>query len=150
MCIRDSYKDVWIVKTRKNGGVEWEKTHGGTYMEMANDIAPIKSGGYMLIGNKCAHLYDIGSCGQKAKVLIMQIDEEGNNLNDEVVSGLNGWNVSHIIQLLLLMMVMLGPQNIRIMVHGFTKPLQMQIHHIYSPMDLVDLKSIIQQMEVLL
>jgi len=82
------YKDVWIVKTRKNGGVEWEKTHGGPYMEMANDIAPIKSGGYMLIGNKCAHLYDIGSCGQKAKVLIMQIDEEGNNLNQEVVSGL--------------------------------------------------------------
>ena len=82
------YKDVWIVKTRKNGGVEWEKTHGGPYMEMANDIAPIKSGGYILIGNKCAHLYDIGSCGQNAKVLIMQIDEEGNNLNQEVVSGL--------------------------------------------------------------
>ena len=58
--------------------------------------------------------------------------------------------VSHIIQLLLLMMVMLGPQNIRIMVHGFTKPHQMQIHHIYSLMDLVDLKSIIRQMEALL
>ena len=34
------YKDVWIVKTRINGGVEWEKTHGGPYMEMANDISP--------------------------------------------------------------------------------------------------------------
>jgi len=83
------YKDIWIVKTRKNGGVEWEKTHGGPYMEMADDIARIESGGYMLIGNKCDHLYDISSCGQKAKILVMQIDEEGNNLNQELYSGLN-------------------------------------------------------------
>ncbi len=83
------YKDIWIIKTRKNGGVEWEKTHGGPYMEMADDIARIESGGYMLIGNKCDHLYDISSCGQRAKVLVMQIDEEGNNLNQELFSGLN-------------------------------------------------------------
>ena len=43
----------------------------------------------MLIGNKCDHLYDISSCGQKEKILVMQIDEEGNNLNQELYSGLN-------------------------------------------------------------
>ena len=31
-----------IIKTRKNGGVEWDKTHGGPYMEMADDIARIE------------------------------------------------------------------------------------------------------------
>ena len=57
------YKDFWILKLKKNGGVIWEKTYGGPYMEKADDIVTLDDGGYAVIGDKCDHEYNLESCG---------------------------------------------------------------------------------------
>ena len=82
------YKDAWILKTGLNGGVIWENTYGGDYLEKGADIVKKETGGYMMIGEKCSHKYDIYSCDSKAKVMILDIDEDGNNINQTILSGL--------------------------------------------------------------
>lgn len=82
------YKDIWIVKTGLNGGVIWENTYGGDYLEKGVDIIEKETGGYMVLGEKCAHNYDIYSCDSKAKVMILDIDENGNSLDQTLLSGL--------------------------------------------------------------
>ena len=83
------YKDFWFVKVKKNGGLIWEKTYGGPYMEKADDIVSLEDGGYAIIGDKCDHNYNIGTCGSVAKVLLIQIDDEGNLIEEKTFSGLN-------------------------------------------------------------
>tara|TARA_B100000214_G_C23897484_1_gene594837 strand:- start:598 stop:1155 length:558 start_codon:yes stop_codon:yes gene_type:complete len=83
------YKDFWVVKVKKNGALIWEKTYGGPYMEKADDIVALDEGGYALIGDQCAHNYNISSCGSVAKVLYMKIDDDGNLVEENSWSGLN-------------------------------------------------------------
>ena len=42
----------------------------------------------MVLGEKCVHNYDIYSCDSKAKVMILDIDEDGNSLDQTLLSGL--------------------------------------------------------------
>ena len=83
------YKDFWVVKVKKNGALIWEKTYGGPYMEKADDIVALDDGGYALVGDQCAHNYNISSCGSVAKVLYMKIDDDGNLVEENSWSGLN-------------------------------------------------------------
>ncbi len=83
------YKDFWILKLKKNGGVIWEKAYGGPYMEKADDIVALDDGGYALVGDKCDHGYDIGTCGSKAKVLYMRLNGDGDLVEEQSWSGLN-------------------------------------------------------------
>ena len=41
-----------------------------------------------MVGEKCSHNYDIYSCGSKAKVMILNIDEDGNSMDQTILSGL--------------------------------------------------------------
>ena len=83
------YKDFWILKLRKNGGVIWEKTYGGPYMEKADDIVALEDGGYAVVGDKCAHGYDIFRCSAVAKVVCLKLDENGDLMEELSWSGLN-------------------------------------------------------------
>ena len=76
------YKDFWILKLKKNGGILWEKTYGGAYMEKADDIVVLEDGGFGVIGDKCDHGYDIGRCGPRAKVLFMRLNDSGDLLEE--------------------------------------------------------------------
>ena len=82
------YKDIWVVKTGKNGAVIWEKTYGGDYLEKGMDIVRTDSDGYIVVGQKCNHNYNIKSCGPITKVVILKINEDGNELDEKLLSGL--------------------------------------------------------------
>jgi len=43
-------KDVWIVKTDKNGDKQWNRTFGGKKNEVAYSIEQASDGGYILVG----------------------------------------------------------------------------------------------------
>ena len=43
------YKDIWVLKTGLSGGVTWEKTYGGDYLEKGMDIVRKDEGGYCLL-----------------------------------------------------------------------------------------------------
>ena len=83
------YKDFWILKLKKNGGLVWEKTYGGPYMEKADDVVALEDGGYAMIGDMCSHNYNISTCGSVAKVLFMRVDEDGEKVEEKSWSGLN-------------------------------------------------------------
>ena len=42
--------DFWIVKLSDVGTIEWEKSLGGGYSEIANGITQTTDGGYILTG----------------------------------------------------------------------------------------------------
>ena len=83
------YKDFWILKLKKNGGLVWEKTYGGPYMEKADDVVALEDGGYAMIGDMCSHNYNISTCSSVAKVLFMRVDEDGEKVEEKSWSGLN-------------------------------------------------------------
>ena len=82
------YKDFWILKLKKNGGLIWEKTYGGPYMEKADDVVALEDGGYAMVGDMCSHNYNISTCGSVAKVLYMRVDEDGEKIEEKSWSGL--------------------------------------------------------------
>lgn len=82
------YKDIYVVKTGLNGAVIWQNTYGGNYLEKGMDVVKTEENGYMILGQECIHNYDIYSCEPRTKVIILNIDENGNSLDETVISGL--------------------------------------------------------------
>ena len=83
------YKDIYIVKTGLNGAIIWQNTYGGNYLEKGADLIHKETGGYIVLGEKCDHNYDIYSCDSKAKIMILDIDEDGNSLSQNLLTGLD-------------------------------------------------------------
>ena len=71
------YKDIYLVKTNLNGAVLWQQTHGNEYLEKGTDIVAMETGGYIVVGEECDHGYDISTCTDRAKIIILEIDENG-------------------------------------------------------------------------
>jgi hypothetical protein len=92
------YKDLYIVKAGNNGNVIWQKTFGNQYLEKGTDAVINQNGGYVVVGEQCEHDYDIHSCDNKAKVIILEIDENGNQTKLDYINGLyffeSGSNIS--------------------------------------------------------
>ncbi|MGC8928883.1 MAG: hypothetical protein ACP5QK_13310, partial [Myxococcota bacterium] len=43
--------DIWILKLRGDGSIEWQKTYGGSDWDYASAIQQTRDGGYILAGN---------------------------------------------------------------------------------------------------
>jgi len=57
------WSDVWLIKTDKNGNMEWNQTYGGTKFEQVSSLVETADGGFALAGDQrlsyYAHNYDI-------------------------------------------------------------------------------------------
>lgn len=42
--------DMWVLKLRDNGSVQWQKTYGGTDSDFANSVQQTSDGGYVVAG----------------------------------------------------------------------------------------------------
>ena len=82
------YKDIYIVKTNLNGVALWQKTHGGEYLDKGTDIVSKEDGGYVIVGQKCDHGYNISTCDNRAKLIILEIDENGNSTQESILNNL--------------------------------------------------------------
>ena len=82
------YKDIYIVKTNLNGAVLWQQTHGNEYLEKGTDIVAKETDGYMIVGEKCDHGYNISTCSDRAKVMVLEIDENGNSQQQTLLNNL--------------------------------------------------------------
>ncbi|MEZ5018408.1 MAG: T9SS type A sorting domain-containing protein [Flavipsychrobacter sp.] len=47
--------DVWIVKLNSSGGLEWQKTYGGSRADVAREIIPCIEGGYLFVGTTASN-----------------------------------------------------------------------------------------------
>jgi NAD-dependent dihydropyrimidine dehydrogenase PreA subunit len=46
--------DFWVVKLDIEGAIEWEKSFGGTFHEVAHDVEETTDGGYIVAGYTCS------------------------------------------------------------------------------------------------
>ena len=74
------YKDIWVVKTGRNGAVIWEEIYGEAWLEKGMDIVRKNdSNGYIIVGQRCKHKATLSDCDTKTKAVILDIDEQGND-----------------------------------------------------------------------
>jgi len=83
------YKDIWVVKTGRNGAVIWEEIYGEAWLEKGMDIVRKNdSNGYIIVGQRCKHKATLSDCDTKTKAVILDIDEQGNEFNQISLPGL--------------------------------------------------------------
>lgn len=64
--------DVWILKLESNGNIGWQKTYGGSGVDMAHSIQQTLDGGFIVAGETSS------SGAGYADFWILKIDENGN------------------------------------------------------------------------
>ncbi len=83
------WKDIWVVKTGKNGVKIWAKEYGGKYLEKGTDIVRrTSSDGYVVLGQKCSHGGRIFDCDFKYRAMFLKINEEGDEIKESVFQNL--------------------------------------------------------------
>ena len=82
------YKNFLVIEAQKNGSIIWEKTYEWPYIEKADDIVTLDDVGYAVIGDKCDHEFNLESCGSRAKVLFMSLNNNGDLIDEQLWSGL--------------------------------------------------------------
>ncbi|RLE78827.1 MAG: hypothetical protein DRJ51_08890, partial [Thermoprotei archaeon] len=60
--------DVWVLKLDENGGIEWQKTYGGSGYDIAWSVQQTSDGGYIVAGGT-------GSFGEG--VWVLKLDRSG-------------------------------------------------------------------------
>ncbi|QLG45351.1 hypothetical protein [Costertonia aggregata] len=83
---RGSY-DFWVLKIDMNGKLVWEKSYGGTGIEISYDIAKTNDGAYVVTGNTFSVDADISKNNGESDIWLIKIDENGNLLWEKTYGG---------------------------------------------------------------
>jgi hypothetical protein len=73
--------DLWVVKLRANGSIEWQKTYGGSADDAGSSIIQVFDGGYIIAGSTASidgDLKGIRTSDSSSSVWILKIDSIGN------------------------------------------------------------------------
>jgi len=74
---RGSY-DFWVVKVDRNGNLLWERSFGGTGIEISQDIAKTDDGGYVVAGHTFSSNTDISKNNGESDMWLVKTDSTGN------------------------------------------------------------------------
>ncbi|MGD0626587.1 MAG: serine/threonine protein kinase, partial [Thermodesulfobacteriota bacterium] len=66
------FGDMWVLKVKSNGDIDWQKTYGGNDSNSANFIRQISDGGYVLAGETLS--FGAGD----ADAWVLRLDANGN------------------------------------------------------------------------
>jgi hypothetical protein len=69
--------DFWMVKVDKNGNMVWERSFGGSGIEIAYDIAKTKDNGYVVVGNTFSTDGDISTDKGASDIWLIKVDDSG-------------------------------------------------------------------------
>ncbi|WP_339700746.1 T9SS type A sorting domain-containing protein [uncultured Marixanthomonas sp.] len=69
--------DYWVVKLNELGGLEWEKSYGGTQIESVNEIIQTLDGGYIMAGLSLSNDGDVTTNNGVFDYWIVKIDSSG-------------------------------------------------------------------------
>lgn len=83
---RGSY-DFWVVKINQQGELVWEKTFGGSGIDIAYDISKTMDGSYVIVGNTNSSDKDISVNYGINDVWLIKIDENGTMLWEKTFGG---------------------------------------------------------------
>ncbi|MGB3075499.1 MAG: T9SS type A sorting domain-containing protein [Chitinophagales bacterium] len=77
------YPDLWMVKLDANGVIEWQKSIGEQYADVANSVQQTVDGGYIVAGFTNGNSVSVG------QYWVIKLDASGNILWDETYGGTN-------------------------------------------------------------
>ena len=70
--------DAWIIKVDQNGNLIWQKSVGGSQLDIANDIKLTNDGGFFVTGYSLSNDGDIPSNKGQEDFLFFKLDADGN------------------------------------------------------------------------
>jgi len=72
--------DFWIVKINSTGTIEWEKSFGGTFIDIAREIKQTSDGSYVVVGTTYSSNGDVvgANGGQGIDIWVIKLDSTGN------------------------------------------------------------------------
>ena len=69
--------DFWMVKVDENGNMIWERSFGGSGIEIAYDIAKTNGNGYVIVGNTFSADGDIGNSKGESDIWLIKVNDAG-------------------------------------------------------------------------
>ncbi|MEW7279067.1 hypothetical protein ABW636_10780 [Aquimarina sp. 2201CG1-2-11] len=79
--------DYWAVKIDAQGNLVWEKTYGGTEIDVAYGIAAVGDGTYIIVGDARSADVNVSNAKGNADLWIIRIDDNGNMLWEKAIGG---------------------------------------------------------------
>ncbi|MEZ2413805.1 hypothetical protein ACA086_02500 [Muriicola sp. E247] len=83
---RGSY-DFWVVKIDSEGEFVWERSYGGSGIDIAQDITKTEDGGYIITGSTISMDGDVAATHGGSEVWVIKIDAQGNLLWERTFGG---------------------------------------------------------------
>lgn len=90
---RGSY-DFWVVKVDRNGNLLWERSFGGTGIEISQDITKTDDGGYVVAGHTFSSNTDISKNNGESDMWLVKTDSTGNLVWEKSYGG-TGFEAAH-------------------------------------------------------
>lgn len=79
--------DFWVVKVDAKGELVWEKSFGGTGIEVAYDIARTNDGAYVITGHTFSNDTDISDNHGESDAWLIKINDDGELLWEQTYGG---------------------------------------------------------------
>ncbi|KAA1247284.1 hypothetical protein [Aquimarina sp. RZ0] len=79
--------DFWVVKVNAAGDKIWEKSFGGSEIDVSYGIAAAGNGKYIIVGDSRSNDGDISNANGNADLWIIQIDTNGNLIWEKSLGG---------------------------------------------------------------
>ncbi len=83
---RGSY-DFWVLKISQEGELVWERSYGGSGIEISKDIAKTDDGAYVIAGNTFSTDLDISKNNGESDIWLIKVDDAGNLLWEQTIGG---------------------------------------------------------------
>lgn len=79
--------DFWVLKIGPTGELLWERSFGGSGIEISQDIAKTNDNGYVITGNTFSEDSDISKNKGESDIWLIKIDDNGNLLWEKTFGG---------------------------------------------------------------
>ncbi|TDQ32705.1 hypothetical protein CLV82_0538 [Zeaxanthinibacter enoshimensis] len=79
--------DFWVIKVSELGELIWERSYGGSGIEISYDIAATDDGGFVIVGNSINGDGDVAEVYGESDAWILKIDGNGNMLWQKSIGG---------------------------------------------------------------
>lgn len=93
--------DLYCIKTDASGNMQWEKTYGGSFYDVAEDIAAVPGGGYILAGMTSGPIDTTNPLMsmQRESMYLVRTDASGNAIWERTVGDHTSDTLAHSVDL---------------------------------------------------
>jgi len=71
------FRDMWVVKLNVNGGIQWQRSLGGSSTDSGRCVIQTEDGGYMVVGESMSNDGDVSVNHGNSDFWVVKLDEDG-------------------------------------------------------------------------